>query len=128
MDPDLSTKMDQDQSCKSGSGLILQKWIRNDSYSAKFTSCSQFFQNCFHAENWEIIYYSVIRPGNFRMVDIKIKVWSSLFLNFQTNLILYLYPEKCKKIQPIRVAYHYPVNIKFNVPFKIGIKGTGGTP
>ena len=30
---------------------------------------------------------------NLRMVDIEINVWSSL--NLETNLILYLYPEKC---------------------------------
>ena len=29
------------------------------------------------------------------MVDIEIIAWSSLFLNLETNLILYLYPEKC---------------------------------
>ena len=29
------------------------------------------------------------------MVDIKINAWSSLFFNIETNLILYLYPEKC---------------------------------
>ena len=28
------------------------------------------------------------------MVDIEIYAWSSLFLNIETNLILYLYPEK----------------------------------
>ena len=27
------------------------------------------------------------------MVDIEINAWSSLFLNIETNLILYLYPE-----------------------------------
>ena len=32
---------------------------------------------------------------NLRMVDIEINVWSSL--NLETNLILYLYPEKCLK-------------------------------
>ena len=35
--------------------------------------------------------------GNFRMVDIEINAWSSLFLNLETNLILYLYHEKCIK-------------------------------
>ena len=29
------------------------------------------------------------------MVDIEINAWSSLYLNIETNLILYLYPEKC---------------------------------
>ena len=32
------------------------------------------------------------------MVDIEINAWSSLFLNLKTNLILYLYPEKCIKL------------------------------
>jgi len=27
--------------------------------------------------------------GNFRMADIEINAWSSLFLNLETNLILY---------------------------------------
>jgi len=31
------------------------------------------------------------------MVDIEINAWFSLFLNIETNLILYLYPEKCIK-------------------------------
>ena len=31
---------------------------------------------------------------HFRMVDIEINAWSSLFLNIETNLILYLYTEK----------------------------------
>ena len=35
--------------------------------------------------------------ANFRMVDIEIKAWYFLFLNLETNLILYLYPEKCIK-------------------------------
>ena len=35
-----------------------------------------------------------IRTENFRMVDIEINAWSSLFLYLETNLILYLYPEK----------------------------------
>ena len=34
---------------------------------------------------------------NFRMVVIEINAWSSLFLIIETNLILYLYHEKCKK-------------------------------
>ena len=33
------------------------------------------------------------------MVDIEINAWSSLFLNLKTNLILYLYPEKCMKFE-----------------------------
>ena len=33
----------------------------------------------------------------FGMVDIEINAWSSLFLNLETNLILYLYSEKCIK-------------------------------
>jgi len=31
------------------------------------------------------------------MVDIEINAWSSLFLNLETNLILYLYSKKCIK-------------------------------
>jgi len=42
--------------------------------------------------NWKI------RAGNFRMVDIEINAWSTLFLNLETNLILYLYPEMCIKL------------------------------
>ena len=34
---------------------------------------------------------------NFRMVDTEINAWSSLFLNIEMNLILYLYYEKCIK-------------------------------
>jgi len=34
------------------------------------------------------------RAGNFRMMEIKINAWSSLFRNLETNLILYFYPEK----------------------------------
>ena len=33
----------------------------------------------------------------FRMVDIEINAWSSLFLNLETNLIWCLYTEKCIK-------------------------------
>ena len=29
------------------------------------------------------------------MVNNEINAWSSLFLNLEANLILYLYPEKC---------------------------------
>ena len=32
-----------------------------------------------------------------KTLDIEINAWSSLFLNIETNLILYLYPEKCIK-------------------------------
>ena len=32
------------------------------------------------------------------MVDIEINAWFSLFLNIETNLILYLYPENCIKL------------------------------
>ena len=39
----------------------------------------------------------VSRAENFRMVDIEINAWSSFFLNLKTNLILYLYQEKCIK-------------------------------
>ena len=49
------------------------------------------------------------------MVDIEINALSSLFLNLETNLILYLY-------QPIRVAYQKPGNLKFYAPFQINIQ------
>ena len=39
----------------------------------------------------------VSRAENFKMVDIEINAWSSFFLNLKTNLILYLYQEKCIK-------------------------------
>jgi len=55
------------------------------------------------------------------MVVIEINVLSSLFLNLESNLILYLYPEKCIKFYPIRVAYQKPGNLKFCAPFKTNI-------
>ena len=62
------------------------------------------------------------------MVDNEINAWSSLFLNLETNLILYLYPQKVYKIQPIRVAYQIqkPGNLKFCAPFKINIQKLEG--
>ena len=62
------------------------------------------------------------------MVDIEINAWSSLFLNLETNLILYLYPQKVYKIQPIRVAYQIqkPGNLKFCAPFKINTQKIEG--
>ena len=45
------------------------------------------------------------RAENFRMVDIKIYAWSSLFLNIENNLILYLYPEKCIKFNQSERIY-----------------------
>ncbi len=47
----------------------------------------------------------VSRAENFRMVDIKIYAWSSLFLNIENNLILYLYPEKCIKFNQSERIY-----------------------
>ena len=38
------------------------------------------------------------RAENFRMMDIEINGWSSPLLDLETNLILYLYPEKCIKL------------------------------
>ena len=58
------------------------------------------------------------------MMDIEINAWSSIFLNIKTNLILYLYP--VYKIQPIRVAYKKPLNLKFCAPFKINIQKREG--
>ena len=66
------------------------------------------------------------RAGNFRMVDIDMNAWSSLFLNLKTNLILYFYPWKVYKIQPIRVAHQKPVNLKFCTQFKINIQKREG--
>ena len=43
-----------------------------------------------------------VRAENFRIVDIEIDAWSSLFLNVEANLILYLYPEKCIKFNSIQ--------------------------
>ena len=62
------------------------------------------------------------------MVDNEINAWSSLFLNLETNLILYLYPQKVYKIQPIRVAYQIqkPGNLKFCAPFKINTQKIEG--
>ena len=37
------------------------------------------------------------RAENFRMANIEINACFSLFLNIETNLLLYLYPEKCIK-------------------------------
>ena len=59
------------------------------------------------------------------MVDIEINA-DPLFHNIETNLILYLYPEKCIKIQPIRVAYMKPINLKSCAPFKINIQKRKG--
>ena len=62
------------------------------------------------------------------MVDNEINAWSSLFFNLETNLILYLYPQKVYKIQPIRVAYQIqkPGNLKFCAPFKINTQKIEG--
>ena len=49
----------------------------------------------FHHFAWFQIH--VCWVGSYRMVDIKINAWSSIFLNLETNLILYLYPVKCLK-------------------------------
>jgi len=46
---------------------------------------------------------SVLRAENFRMVDIEINVQSSLLHNIETNLILYLYPEKCIKFNQLEL-------------------------
>ena len=57
---------------------FLQKFLRD--------LCSRYKE--INWRNW---------AGNFRMVDIEINAWSSLFLDLETKLILYLYPEKCMK-------------------------------
>ena len=66
------------------------------------------------------------RAENFRMVDIEINAWSSLFLNIETNLILYLYSEKCIKSNQSESHIWNPINLKFCAPFKIYTE-TGGT-
>ena len=60
---------------------------------------------------------------NFRMVNSEIYSWSSLFLNI-SRLTPNLVPVSWKvyKIQPIRVAYTKPINLKFCAPFKINIQ------
>ena len=59
------------------------------------------------------------------MVDIEIML-DPLSLNLETNLILYLYPKNVYKIQPIRVAFQKPENLKFCAPFKMTIQKRGG--
>ena len=50
-----------------------------------------------------------------------------LFFHYiETNLILYVYHIKAYKIQPIRVVYMKPINLKFCAKFKI-IYRNGGT-
>jgi len=53
----------------------------------------------------KIISDLVTRAENFRMVDFEINARSSLFLNIETNLILYLYPEKCIKFNQPSCVY-----------------------
>ena len=53
----------------------------------------------------KIISDLVTRAENFRMVDFEINARSSLFLNIETNLILYLYPEKCIKFNQSERIY-----------------------
>ena len=62
------------------------------------------------------------------MVDIEIHTWFSLFLNLETNQILYsvLVSWKVYKIQPIIVAYQKPGNLKFYSPFRINIQKREG--
>ncbi len=69
--------------------------------------------------------YKLCWAENSRMVDIEINAWSFLFLNLKTNLILYL-SSKVYKIQPIRVSYQKPGNLKFCAPFKINIQKREG--
>ena len=63
----------------------IQWFIRNISLKINFN----FLHSSF------LKFQKLIRAGNFRMVNIEINAWSTLFLNLQTNLILY--PEKCIK-------------------------------
>ena len=48
---------------------------------------------------------------NFRMGDIEINALSSLFLNLETKLILYLYPEKCIQFNQLgfRSSYYFRI-------------------
>ena len=38
------------------------------------------------------------------MMDIEINAWPSLFLNIETNLILYLYPEKFIELKNVELT------------------------
>ena len=59
------------------------------------------------------------------MVDIEVNAWSSLFLNLQTNLILYLYPEKCIKFNQSESRIRSQ-EILIWKPFKINIQKQEG--
>ena len=65
---------------------------------------------------------NVFRAGNFRMVDIESNAGSSLFLNLETNLVSWI----VYKIQPIRVAYQKPWNLKLCAQFKINVQKREG--
>ena len=60
-------------------------------------------------------------------MDIEINAWSSIIINLETNLILYLYPEKGKQnsTNQSRVLQK-PENLKFSAPFKINIQKREG--
>ena len=58
------------------------------------------------------------------MVDIEINAWSTLFLNLETNLILYLYSEKCIKFNQSESRIRSL--LKFCAPFKINIEKREG--
>ena len=55
---------------------------------------SGLFQGCFF---FSFFLVNKVWAENFRMVDIEINAWSSLFY-IETNLVLYLLPIKCIKL------------------------------
>ena len=55
------------------------------------------------------------------MLDIEINAWSSFFLNLETNLILYLYPEKCIKFNQLESRFRSREIWNFARHFKITI-------
>ena len=68
--------------------------------------------------------YCITRAGNFRTVDIEMTAWSSLFLNLVTNLILYLYPEKCIKFNQSKWSIRsreFSLLIKINIQRREGL-------
>ena len=53
------------------------------------------------------------------MVDIEINAWSSLFLNIENNVILYLYPDKCIQFNQSELRIRIRKILKFFAQFKI---------
>ena len=57
----------------------------------------------------------------FIIVDIEINAWSPLFVNLKINIIFFWISWKVHKIQPIRLTFQKPGNLKFCEPFKINM-------